>query len=42
MIGPRLVHVLPRAEYDRLLPIRFTPQPEELVRVGLVVQEVSP
>ena len=40
--GLRLVYVLPRAEYDRLLPIRFTPQPEELQRVGLVVQEIAP
>ncbi len=40
--GLRLVYVLPRAEYDRLLPIRFCPQPEELQRVGLVVQEISP
>lgn len=30
--GLRLLYVLPRAETDTLLPIRITPQPEELVR----------
>lgn len=38
--GRRLVYLLPREEYDRLLPISFDPMPEELERVGLVVQEL--
>ena len=40
--GKRLVYVLPREEYDRLLPIVFDPMPEELKRVGLVIQEIQP
>ena len=40
-VGKRLVYLLPRAEYDRILPIRFTPQPEELARVGLVLKEIG-
>ncbi len=40
--GERLVYLLPREEYDRLLPIAFDPMPEELVRVGLVLEEVNP
>ncbi len=40
--GTRLAYVLSREEYDRLLPIHFSPEPEELRRVGLVVQEISP
>lgn len=40
--GRRLVYLLPREAYDRLLPITFDPMPEELKRVGLVVQEVEP
>ncbi len=38
--GTRLVYLLPRADYDRLLPITFDPAPEELHRVGLVIQEI--
>ena len=38
--GTRLVYAMPRTHYDKLLPIDFTPAPEELVRVGLVIQEL--
>ena len=40
--GTRAVYLLPREEYDRILPVSFDPAPEELVRVGLVVQEIQP
>lgn len=40
--GARLLYLLPREDYDRLLPVEFAPSPEEFVRVGLVVREVSP
>src|SRR5688500_17301907 len=38
---PRVVYLVPRATYDRMLPIRISPQPAELVRVGLVIEEVD-
>jgi hypothetical protein len=34
---PRAIYFVPRDAYDRMLPIRMTPEPDELVRVGLVI-----
>ena len=34
--------LLTRAEYDELLPIRITPAPSELRRVGLVIEDLEP
>lgn len=39
--GKRILYLLPRGEYDRMLPICITPKPEETVRVGLVLEEVG-
>ncbi len=33
----RLVGILDRAHYDELLPLRLDPEPDELIRVGLVM-----
>ena len=40
--GKRLIYVMPREIYDGLFPINVTPRPEELQRVGLVVDTVIP
>lgn len=40
--GLRAFWLLTRAEYDTLLPIRITPAPSELVRVGLVIESLDP
>lgn len=40
--SPRAIYFVPRAAYDRMLPIRITPTPAELVRVGLVVEALAP
>jgi hypothetical protein len=34
---PRAIYFVPRDAYDRMLPLRMTPAPSELVRVGLVI-----
>ncbi len=34
---PRAIYFVPRDAYDRMLPLRMTPAPDELVRVGLVI-----
>jgi hypothetical protein len=36
----RAVYFVPRDDYDRMLPIRITPAPRELVRVGLVIERL--
>lgn len=36
--GAHAVYFISRAAYDRMLPIRVTPRPDELVRVGLVIE----
>lgn len=36
--GAHAVYFISRAAYDRMLPIRITPRPDELVRVGLVIE----
>jgi len=33
----RAIYFVPRDAYDRMLPLRMTPAPDELVRVGLVI-----
>lgn len=40
--GLRAFWLLSRAEYDTLLPLRITPAPRELVRVGLVIEDLDP
>ena len=35
-----LIYLLERAEYDRMLPITITPEPTELVRVGMVISDL--
>lgn len=37
---PRAIYFVPRDAYDRMLPMRITPAPEELVRVGLVIDRM--
>ena len=37
---PRAIYFVPRDMYDRMLPIRITPEPVELVRVGLVIHRM--
>lgn len=39
---PRALYFVPRDAYDRMLPIRLTPAPSELVRVGLVIDRLDP
>lgn len=39
--GLRAFWLLPRAEYDALLPLRISPMPREIVRVGLVIEDLS-
>lgn len=39
--GLRAFWLLTRPEYDSLLPIRITPAPRELVRVGLVIEDLG-
>jgi hypothetical protein len=40
---PRLLYFIPRARYDAMLPLRVSPTPDEIVRVGLViVPDVGP
>jgi hypothetical protein len=34
--------LLSRAEYDTLLPIDIAPRPREIVRVGLVIEDLEP
>ncbi|MEM9195219.1 MAG: hypothetical protein AAGF12_38960, partial [Myxococcota bacterium] len=34
----RAIYFIPRDAYDRMLPVRIDPIPEELVRVGLVIE----
>jgi hypothetical protein len=34
--GVQVIHRLPQAEYDRLLPLQVEPRPEKIVRVGLM------
>ncbi|MEM9190196.1 MAG: hypothetical protein AAGF12_13510 [Myxococcota bacterium] len=36
----RAVYFVPRRNYDRMLPIRIQPRPDELVRVGLGIEEL--
>lgn len=36
----RAVYFVPREAYDRMLPLRITPTPQELVRVGLVIERL--
>jgi hypothetical protein len=36
--APHAVYFVPRAAYDRMLPLEITPAPTELVRVGLVIE----
>lgn len=39
--GPRrAIYFVPRESYDRMLPLRITPTPRELVRVGLVIERL--
>jgi len=38
---PLAVYFVPRDLYDRMLPLTITPVPDELVRVGLVIDELS-
>ncbi len=38
--GLRAFWLLPRAEYDALLPIEISPPPTDLVRVGLVIEQL--
>jgi hypothetical protein len=38
--GLKAFWLLPRAEYDALLPIEITPAPSEIVRVGLVIERI--
>lgn len=38
--GRQAVYFMPRHLYDRMLPITITPTPTELVRVGLVIEEL--
>ena len=38
---PRAISFVPRQLYDFMLPIRVTPEPQELVRVGLVIEELE-
>ena len=37
----RAIYFVPRDAYDRMLPIRITPAPTELVRVGLVIEDLA-
>lgn len=40
---PRLIYFITRARYDAMLPLRVSPTPDEVVRVGLViVPDVGP
>jgi hypothetical protein len=39
--GLRAFWLLPRAEYDALLPLSVSPTPREIVRVGLVIEDLS-
>jgi hypothetical protein len=34
---PRLIYFLTRARYDAMLPLRVSPTPDDIVRVGLVI-----
>jgi len=38
--SPRAISFVPRNLYDLMLPVRMDPQPAELVRVGLVIDEL--
>lgn len=38
--GARLIWLLPRASYDAMLPLEITPAPRELVRVGVVIEQL--
>ena len=40
--GTRLVYLMPRESYCRILPIEVKPAPKELVRIGLVIDELEP
>ena len=35
--APRLVYFITRARYDAMLPLRVSPTPDAVVRVGLVI-----
>ncbi|MFT5355908.1 MAG: hypothetical protein ACI9KE_003128 [Polyangiales bacterium] len=35
---PRAIYFVDRASYDRMLPLTISPTPDELVRVGLVIE----
>jgi hypothetical protein len=37
---PRALYFVARPHYDRMLPIRITPPPDQLVRVGMVIEEL--
>jgi hypothetical protein len=39
--GRRAIWLLPRADYDDMLPLTLTPEPTELVRVGLVIEDLD-
>jgi len=36
----RALYFVTRRQYDRMLPLRITPSPTELVRVGMVIEEL--
>jgi hypothetical protein len=38
--GERVIWLLPRAAYDAMLPVEITPTPRELVRVGVVIEQL--
>jgi hypothetical protein len=35
---PRAIYFIPREWYDRMLPLRITPAPAEIVRVGVAIE----
>ena len=38
--GTRAISLVPRDLYDNMLPLRIDPEPAEIVRVGLVIEEL--
>ena len=36
----RAIYFIPRSDYNRMLPLTITPTPTELIRVGLVIEEL--
>lgn len=39
---PRAIYFVDRAGYDRMLPLTISPTPDEVVRVGLVIEMLRP